>query len=57
MDITTKTVVELKALAFDELVKLETAQKNLETLNQELVKRANEKVETKKDEVLEVPQA
>jgi hypothetical protein len=39
MDITTKTVVELKAHAYDELVKLETAQKNLRIINDELVKR------------------
>jgi hypothetical protein len=42
MDITKSTVVELKALAFDELVKIETAQKNVQMLNQELAKRETE---------------
>jgi hypothetical protein len=42
MDITQKTIVELKALAFDELRKLEIAQKNLNIINGEIVKREQE---------------
>lgn len=39
MDITKSTVVELKALAFDELTKMEACQRNLNIINAELVKR------------------
>lgn len=39
MDITTKTVVELKALAYDELAKLETAQRNIALINAEIKKK------------------
>lgn len=39
VDITKLTVVEIKALAFDELVKMEIAQKNLQMLNNELIKK------------------
>lgn len=33
MDISTKTLTELKALVFDELVNIEVAQKNIKLLN------------------------
>lgn len=46
MDITTKTVVELKALAFDEIVKFESAQKNIQIINAEIAKRAKEETKT-----------
>lgn len=39
MDITTKTVAELKAIAYDEFLKLETAQNNLRIINAEIAKR------------------
>jgi len=47
MDITKLTVVELKALAYDELAKMEVAQNNLKTINQELAKRSQPAVEEK----------
>jgi hypothetical protein len=40
------TVVELKSLAYDELAKLENAQKNLKILNQEINKRFQEQQQT-----------
>jgi len=36
MDITKSSEIELKALAFDQLVAMETAQKNLQLINQQL---------------------
>jgi hypothetical protein len=42
MDITTKTVVELKALAYDELSKIDTAQKNLSLISAEINRRIKE---------------
>ena len=49
MDITTKSVVELKALAFDLLVQLENAQNNLKVVNAEIEKKVkSEKVEKEK---------
>ena len=41
-DIKTATVTELKAIAFDVLVQIETNQKNLQIINQEIAKRSNE---------------
>ena len=42
VDIKTLSVVELKALAYDELAKLELCQLNLRTLNKELSTRAEQ---------------
>ena len=39
MDITQKTVTELKALAFDFLVQIEQGQNNLRAINAEIAKR------------------
>jgi len=39
MDLTKQTEVELKALAYDEMVKAQTAQSNVQVINQELAKR------------------
>lgn len=51
MDITKLSVVELKAMAFDEILKSEQASNNLKVLNQELVKR--NQPEVKEGEVKE----
>lgn len=40
MDITQKTEVELKALAYDLLVQIEQSQMNIRTINEELKKRS-----------------
>jgi hypothetical protein len=42
VDIKKLSVVEIKALAYDELAKLEACQMNLRTLNQELTLRAEQ---------------
>lgn len=39
MDITNKSVVELKALAYDELAKIQQAQKNIEAINTTILKK------------------
>lgn len=39
MDITTKTLEELKVMAYDQLVVLEQTQNNLKVINQEIAKR------------------
>jgi len=39
IDITKMTVIELKALAYDELAKQQVCQQNLQIINQEIVKR------------------
>lgn len=39
MDLTTKTVEELKALAYDQIAQKELAERNLQILNQEISKR------------------
>ena len=39
MDISQKTLVELKALAFDEISVIEQAQHNLKVINEEMNKR------------------
>jgi hypothetical protein len=51
MDITKLSVVELKALAYDELVKVEQSQKNLVLINQQITKLSQEqpKVEAPKE--------
>ena len=51
MDITTKTDVELKALAYDELVKKRLAQANIELVNNELARR--NKPQSMKDMIAE----
>ena len=51
MDITKKTDVELKALAYDELVKKSMAQSNIEMINGELAKR--KQPQTMKDMIAE----
>ena len=48
MDIKTLSETELKALAFDEMVKIEHAQNNLRVINQELANRKHVEV-SKKD--------
>jgi hypothetical protein len=49
MDITTKSVIELKALAFDLLVQLENVQNNLKVVNAEIEKKVkSEEVEKEK---------
>lgn len=48
MDLTKLTVIELKALVYDEIAKGEQAQANIRILNDELKRRTNEpKVEPK----------
>lgn len=42
IDINSLTIEQAKALAFDELVKIEAAQKNLQILNQIIAKRNSE---------------
>jgi hypothetical protein len=42
MDISTATDEQLKALAYDEMVKIEVAQKNLQVINTELTRRAQQ---------------
>ena len=56
MDITTLSQTELKALAYDQLATIETAQKNLQAINQQLQKfgQTNEEVvEDVTEEVVE----
>ena len=48
MDITTKSVIELKALAYDQLKILEQTQINLRALNVEMEKREKEPKEEPK---------
>lgn len=43
------TVVELKALCYDEIVKLEQCQNNIKVINQELVVRSQPPVESKEE--------
>ena len=45
MDISKMTVVELKALAYDELAKIEIAQANLRTVNEAIKGKADEPTE------------
>ncbi len=42
MDITKSTIIELKALAYDELLKIEIAQKNLSAIGTELKNRSTQ---------------
>lgn len=43
------TATELKAIAYDEIVKLEQAQNNIKIINAELVARSQPPVETKEE--------
>lgn len=43
------SVVELKALAYDEIVKVEQAQNNIKVINQELIARSQPPVESKEE--------
>lgn len=42
MDITTKSIEELKAIAYDVLVQRDTATRNLQIVENEIAKRAKE---------------
>jgi hypothetical protein len=42
IDISDKTIQELKALAYDEIVKLENAQSNLKLINELIAKKQKE---------------
>jgi len=42
VDITKSSVMELKALVYDELARVEMAQANMKTLNQEIARRSAE---------------
>lgn len=53
-NITEFTVVELKALAYDQLATIEVAQNNLKAINQEFAARNQPAVETKEAAVDEV---
>lgn len=46
------SIVELKALAYDEIVKMEQAQNNIKVINQELVARSQPPVEKVEAEVI-----
>lgn len=50
MDIQTKTEIELKALIYDEMVKVEVATKNIKVLNKELAVRQTPPIEPVKSE-------
>lgn len=41
MDLTTLSEIEIKAMAYDRLAFIETAQREIQALNQELVARKN----------------
>ena len=49
MDLTKQTDTELKALAYDEMVNAQTAQSNVQVINQELANRQEPVKEEKKD--------
>lgn len=44
MEITKMTVTDLKALAYDELIKIETAQNNLRLINEQIAKKLKEEL-------------
>lgn len=48
VDISKLSLIELKALVYDEVAKLEQAQKNIQALNFEIQKKMNEKQPEKK---------
>jgi hypothetical protein len=45
MDVTTMTIEQLKALAYDQIVIRENAERNLQILNNEIARRAKEEQE------------
>jgi hypothetical protein len=45
MDVTTMTIEQLKALAYDQIVTRENAERNLQILNNEIARRAKEEQE------------
>ncbi len=47
MDITKKTLDELKSLAYDQMVELQRVQNNLQLLNNEILKKSEIKMEKK----------
>jgi len=51
MDLSTKTLVELKALVYDQLAQKEFCERNIQALNQEIAKKmeAEQKVEAPKE--------
>lgn len=55
MDITKLSITEIKALAFDELVKLETAQANIKVCSEELKKRNQPEIDEKVEGAVESP--
>ena len=50
MDLKSKSLIELKAMAYDELANQEYAQKNLQIINQEISRRLSFPAQTKKVE-------
>lgn len=48
MNIEKMTITELKALAYDLLVSIETSQRNLQLVNQQIAKKAEGEVKDKK---------
>ena len=52
MDIKTATVEALKSLAYDSIVAIENAQKNLQAINAELVLRSQDQVASVQPEEL-----
>lgn len=55
MDITSKSLTELKALAFDQLVTIEVAQKNLQLINKKMEEINQTPVEATPEVVVEAP--
>jgi len=49
MDITKLTVEALKALAYDEMAKIQLSQQNLQLINQEISKKLESKEEKKEE--------
>lgn len=56
-DITKMSVTELKALAYDELGKMEVAQKNLQIINVEIAKKMESKSESPAVEAIPVEES
>lgn len=50
MDITTKSIDELKALGYDQMMTLDITQRNLQAINAEIAKRMAEAKESKPEE-------
>lgn len=49
MDIKKLSIEQLKAMSYDELIKIEISRKNLELLNQELTARNNDQVKPQEE--------